>query len=118
MHGAPRLGGDVRYSSDVSMRIAVVLALVAGLLAGCAPTARSSSPSRNPSPIDLNSATAAELQRLPGISATYARRIIANRPYKVKHELETRKILPPPVYARIRDRVIATERPIERMPNP
>ena len=61
------------------------------------------------STIELNTATAAQLQTLPGITAAYARRIIANRPYKVKHELETRKILPPDVYRRIRDRVIATE---------
>lgn len=65
---------------------------------------------RSTSTIDLNVATAAQLQTLPGITAAHARRIIANRPYKVKHELETRKILPPAVYARIRDRVIATER--------
>ena len=83
------------------------------IASGCAQNPRSSSPARNTSPLDLNSATTAELQRLPGITAAYARRIIASRPYKVKHELETRKILPPRVYARIRDRVIA----IERLPN-
>jgi len=88
------------------------------LLAGCTQNPRASSPTGNTSPVDLNAATAAELQRLPGITAAYARRIIANRPYKVKHELETRKILPPAVYARIRDRVIAIERPNERVPIP
>ena len=63
-----------------------------------------------PAPIELNTATAAQLQTLPGITAAYARRIIAGRPYKVKHELETRKVLPAPVYRRIRDKVIAIER--------
>lgn len=79
------------------------------MLPACAQNPRSSSPARNTSLVDLNRATAAQLQRLPGITAAHARRIIANRPYKVKHELETRKILPPAVYARIRDRVIAIE---------
>jgi DNA uptake protein ComE-like DNA-binding protein len=97
----------------VSHRIVFVLALVVVLGAGCAKNPRSSSPSRNRGPLDLNSASVAQLEGLPGITPAYARRIIANRPYKVKHELETRKILPAAVYARIRDRVIA----IERLPN-
>jgi DNA uptake protein ComE-like DNA-binding protein len=59
--------------------------------------------------LDLNTATRAQLRRLPGITDAYASRIISNRPYKVKHELETRKILPAAVYARIRDRVTARE---------
>ena len=88
---------------------AVVLALALFILPGCSRNPRSSSPPRNTSLVDLNIATAAQLRRLPGITESYARRIIANRPYKVKHELETRKILPPAVYARIRDRVIAIE---------
>jgi hypothetical protein len=91
-----------------------VLALAAFPLGGCAVSGgqnpRPSSP-RNTPLIDLNVATTAQLQQLPGITATYARRIVANRPYKVKHELETRKILPPAIYARIRDRVFAVERP-------
>ena len=59
--------------------------------------------------LDINTATRAQLRRLPGITDAYATRIITHRPYKVKHELETRKILPAPVYARIRDRVTARE---------
>ena len=88
---------------------AIGLALALFVAPGCAQNPRSASPARATSLVDLNTATAAQLQRLPGITATYARRIIANRPYRVKHELETRKILPPSVYARIRDRVIAIE---------
>lgn len=101
------------YSRNMTAR-ATGLGLIAFLLvSGCAQNPRSSLPARSTSPVDLNSATAAELQRLPGITAADARRIIAGRPYKVKHELETRKILRPAVYARIRDRVTA----IERIPN-
>ena len=59
--------------------------------------------------LDLNTATRAQLRRLPGITDAYATRILTHRPYKVKHELETRKILPAAVYARIRDRVTARE---------
>ena len=93
----------------MTRRSALAVALALLVLPACAQNPRSSSPARNTSLVDLNRATAAQLQRLPGITAAHARRIIANRPYKVKHELETRKILPPAVYARIRDRVIAIE---------
>lgn len=96
-------------------RFLTVLAAAALILnTGCAVSSgqnpRPSSQRRNTSLLDLNVATAAQLQTLPGITAAYARRIIANRPYKVKHELETRKILPPAVYRRIRDKVTASER--------
>ena len=93
-------------------RIVLLLAAVVLLSACVSGTPKPGRPGTRPansSTIELNTATAAQLQTLPGITATYARRIIANRPYKVKHELETRKILPPEIYRRIRDRVIATE---------
>ena len=92
----------------------MLLAVAIVILSGCAVSGgqnpRPSSQGRNTAPVDLNLATVAQLQTLPGVTAAYARRIVANRPYKVKHELETRKILPAAVYARIRDRVIANER--------
>ena len=91
--------------------LVVVLALLASACAtsGGNAAGRSATRAGRTALIELNTATAAELQTLPGITAAYARRIIANRPYKVKHELETRKILPASVYSRIRERVIATE---------
>ena len=95
-------------------RAAAIVLAASVILSGCAVSGgqkpRPSSQARDTSLVDLNLATAAQLQRLPGITAAHAQRIIANRPYKVKHELETRKILPATIYRRIRDRVIATER--------
>lgn len=96
-------------------RIAVVVfaTVAVMLLSGCVSGAtKPASPGTRPAStlIDLNTATAAQLQTLPGITAAYAQRIITHRPYKVKHELETRQILPPAVYKRIREKVIATER--------
>ena len=95
-------------------RIAVALTAVL-MLSGCVsgapkPGRPGARPTSASALVELNTATASQLQALPGITAVYARRIIANRPYKVKHELETRKILPSAVYRRISDRVIATER--------
>ena len=38
--------------------------------------------------VDLNSATLVEIQSLPGITAEYARKIIASRPYRAMSDLE------------------------------
>ena len=57
--------------------------------------------------LDLNSASEAELQRLPGIGDAYAAKIVSNRPYKIKSELVSRKVIPQATYNKMKDRVIA-----------
>jgi competence protein ComEA len=59
--------------------------------------------------IDINSASAAELDKLPGIGSARAQAIIANRPYKGKDELAQRKIVPQSVYDQIKDKIIARQ---------
>lgn len=52
--------------------------------------------------LDLNTATRGELERLPGIGETYARRIIEARevaPFTSADELVSRGVLPSRVYA-------------------
>ena len=55
--------------------------------------------------IDINSATAAELDALPGIGKAYSEKIIAGRPYKGKDELVQKKIVPETVFAQIKDQI-------------
>ena len=57
--------------------------------------------------IDINSASKAELDVLPGIGSARAEAIIQGRPYKRKDDLVHKKIIPANVYKDIKDRIVA-----------
>jgi len=57
--------------------------------------------------VDLNQATVADLMHLPGMTATWAARIVRFRPYRTKLDLVQNGVLTPEVYRRIRDGVVA-----------
>ena len=59
--------------------------------------------------LDLNSASKADLETLPGIGEKYAQKIIDGRPYQRKDQLVSKKIIPQATYDKIKDQLIATQ---------
>jgi len=111
------------------MRVARYLgALGFGLLLAIPAVAQTPSPSKSPAVpptvqsrpatgvqqpgglVDINSASAEELDKLPGVGPARAKAIIANRPYGGKDDLNNRKIIPPNVYNQIKDKIIARQK--------
>jgi len=106
-----------------------VLLLALGLAAGCglpalaasvdaargASAPRTAKPTKVAAPIDVNSATRAQLMTLPGIGDAEADRIVAGRPYLSKADLASKRVIPTGVYLSLRGRVIAKQ---DRMPTP
>ena len=65
--------------------------------------------SANATLVDVNSASAEDLDKLPGIGKSRADAIVKNRPYKGKDDLLNRHIIPPNVYNGIKDKIIAKQ---------
>jgi competence protein ComEA len=68
---------------------------------------KASPTAKKPKPIDVNTATAAQLKTIPGIGDAEAEKIIKNRPYLTRSHLVTKEVLSYDDYMAIKDKIVA-----------
>jgi DNA uptake protein ComE-like DNA-binding protein len=97
------------FAARLVLFLAVIVPAVPILAQSSAPQ---SAPRTKPAPppaarIDINRASMDELLKIPGMTPTWAGRIVRYRPYRTKRDLLDRGVLPGDVYDRIKDAIIA-----------
>jgi DNA uptake protein ComE-like DNA-binding protein len=105
---------SIAIKEDAPMRLMVRTAIIALAVALAAPVAAAipvltGSAQAQTAIIDINTATAAQLDAVKEIGPARAAAIIKGRPYKRKDELVTRKILTQGVYDKIKDKIVAKQ---------
>ena len=93
-----------------SLHAAIVVALLLSATPAVAATKAPASPTQS-APLDLNTATAAQLNALPGIGDTRAAAIIAARPYASINDLLTKKVVTQAIFDKIKGSITVSGAP-------
>jgi competence protein ComEA len=102
------LAGSLAQAAAASAQPAAAPASAAQ--GGKSATKKDATTERAVQPVDINSATRAELKKLPGIGDAEADRIVAGRPYLSKAHLQTHEVLSPMQYQAVRELVVARQK--------
>jgi competence protein ComEA len=86
--------------------IGAIVALSGSLAMRAQPSAKPQVPEPQDR-VDINHATIDQLKRIPGMTDTWAARIVRFRPYRAKNDLLDRGIVSSEVYQRIKDYIVA-----------
>jgi DNA uptake protein ComE-like DNA-binding protein len=99
----------VFFATLLVLFLATIVPAVPALAQSSAPQAApKSKPAPRPAaPIDINHASMDELLKVPGMTSSWAGRIIRFRPYRTKRDLLDHGVLPSDVYDRVKDYLIA-----------
>jgi DNA uptake protein ComE-like DNA-binding protein len=96
--------------------VALLTICIAAAVSGAFSRAQSAAPPSSPKTkaipppearVDINHASAEELAKVPGLTPSWAGRIVRFRPYRTKQDLLDHGVLPSDVYDRIKDYIVA-----------
>jgi DNA uptake protein ComE-like DNA-binding protein len=88
----------------IALLVALAFALGAGTTTAWAQA--QTPPAAKKVPVDINSASPAELKAVTGSEAD-AKKIVENRPYKSTDDLVQKKVMPKATYDKIKDQIVA-----------
>ena len=112
LHFRMEFAGQRREADNVGMpsQRRIVLVSVAALCWSWAAFSQTPGRVHTPQPetrVDLNHATVEELLKVPGMTRTWADRIVRFKPYRTKIDMLDRGVVTSAVYDRIKDYAIA-----------
>ena len=99
--------------SSISLIIALALSVSLSSSAdtkASAKPAQAAAPVAKKEPIDINTASEAQLKAIPDIGDAYAKKIIAGRPYAKKEAFMFKGVLPKATYEKIKDLVVVKKK--------
>jgi DNA uptake protein ComE-like DNA-binding protein len=115
MPGFAQNGAVLRKAIPVVLRVGLTAALLAS--AASVPRLCSAQADRVPQSqeqvpppearIDINHASVEQLLKVPGMTRSWAERIVRFRPYRTKQDLVDSGVVPSDIYKRIQDHIIA-----------